>query len=110
MALGVEALERETFAAGARLGVKALRLLGKPAYKAERAGRIFVRFDEKLLDEMFAHWRTLPFAEYQRMVRDRTALEEELFRRDTAAFTVAADVDEAWDAEAREGPEPDASR
>ena len=108
MALGVEALERETFAAGTRLGVKALRLLGKPAYKAERAGRIFTRFDEKLLEEMFAHWRTLPFGEYQRIVRDRTALEEELFRRDTAAFTVAADVDEAWDAEAREDPTPDA--
>lgn len=102
MALGVDALERETFAAGARLGVKALRLLGKPAYKAERAGRIFTRFDERLLEEMFAHWRTLPFADYQRVVRDRTALEEDLLRRDTASLSVAADVDDAWDGEARE--------
>jgi glutathione-regulated potassium-efflux system ancillary protein KefC len=98
MARNVEALERETFAAGVKLGVKALRLLGKPAYKAERAGMIFARYDQRILDEMFHHWRREEFAAYQRLVRDRTALEEQLIREDIAAASRATS-EGGWDEE-----------
>lgn len=110
MARNVEALERETFAAGVRLGVKALRLLGKPAYKAERAGLVFTRYDERILAEMFDHWRREDFANYQRLVRDRTALEEQLIREDMASASRAV-TEGGWDeeTEARETFERSAS-
>ena len=91
----VDALERETFAASVRLAVKSMRLLGRGAYKADRAGKVFTRFDERILDEMFAHWTDKDAAEYQRLVRDRTALEEELIKRDGIALMGRTD-DDQW--------------
>jgi monovalent cation:proton antiporter-2 (CPA2) family protein len=93
----VDAVERETFEAGVRAGVKALRLLGAPAHQSERAGRLFRRYDERLLTEMAAHWGE-DFAAYQRAVRARSALEEELLQRDLAASLAGAQNDAAWDA------------
>jgi glutathione-regulated potassium-efflux system ancillary protein KefC len=91
----VDALERETFAAGVRLAVKSMRLLGRGAYKAERAGQVFARYDERILEEMFSHWTDKEAAEYQRIVRDRTALEEQLIARDGKAMTARSD-DDHW--------------
>jgi glutathione-regulated potassium-efflux system ancillary protein KefC len=89
----IDAFERETFAAGVRLAVKSLRLLGRPAYKSDRAGKIFMRYDEKVLTDMFSHWTDKEAAEYQRLVRDRTALEEQLIARDMTSFAGRSDED-----------------
>ena len=80
MAAKVDGLERDTFAAAVRLGVKSLQIMGKPAFAAERAGMIFSRYDERALTAMFEDWQRVEFADYQRIVRDRTALEEELLK------------------------------
>ena len=95
MSRKVDALERETFAAGVRLAVKSMRLLGRPAYKSERAGKIFTRYDERLLEDMFSHWVEQDMAGYQRIVRDRTALEGELIARDGTSMAGRND-DDQW--------------
>jgi glutathione-regulated potassium-efflux system ancillary protein KefC len=91
----VDGLERETFAAGVRLAVKSMRLLGRPAYKSDRAGKIFMRYDERILEDMFTHWTSQDAASYQRIVRDRTALEEELIARDSNTMLGRTD-DDQW--------------
>jgi glutathione-regulated potassium-efflux system ancillary protein KefC/glutathione-regulated potassium-efflux system protein KefB len=91
----VDGFERETFAAGVRLAVKSMRLLGKGAYKADRAGKLFTRYDERVLEEMFSHWADKDDAGYQRLVRDRTALEEQLIARDSASLAGRSD-DDQW--------------
>jgi glutathione-regulated potassium-efflux system ancillary protein KefC len=97
MSRSVDALERETFAGSVRLAVKSLRLLGRGAYKADRVGKIFTRYDEQLLADMFSHWSDKEAAEYQRIVRDRTALEEQLIARDIANFAGRNEEDQ-WGA------------
>jgi glutathione-regulated potassium-efflux system ancillary protein KefC len=89
----VDGFERETFAAGVRLAVKSLQLLGRPAYKSDRAGKIFMRYDEQVLSDMFSHWTDKEAAEYQRLVRDRTALEEQLIARDMSSFAGRSEED-----------------
>jgi glutathione-regulated potassium-efflux system ancillary protein KefC len=91
----VDGLERETFAASVRLAVKSLQLLGRPAYKSDRAGKIFTRYDERILTEMFSHWTDKDAADYQRLVRDRTALEEQLIARDMTSFS-RQDQEDQW--------------
>lgn len=91
----VDALERETFAGGVRLGVKSLLLLGASEADARLAGEAFIRFDERLLTEMHEHWAGKEFAEYQRVVRDRTALEEDLLRREAESLRAARQAPEA---------------
>ena len=91
----VDGFERETFAGGVRLAVKAMRLLGRPAHKSERAGKIFMRYDERVLAEMFTHWTDQDAVGFQRIVRDRTALEEQLIARDIAAMAGQTD-DDHW--------------
>jgi voltage-gated potassium channel Kch len=91
----VDGLERETFAASVRLAVKSMRLLGRPAYKSDRAGKVFTRYDERILDEMFHHWSDKDAADFQRIVRDRTALEEQLLARDMSPFS-RQDHEDQW--------------
>jgi glutathione-regulated potassium-efflux system ancillary protein KefC len=91
----VDGLERETFAASVRLAVKSLQLLGRGAYKSDRAGKIFTRYDERILADMFSHWTDKEAAEYQRLVRDRTALEEQLLARDMSMLGARTD-DDQW--------------
>lgn len=91
MAAGVDALERETFEGGLRLGMKALQTLGATMERAERAAAIFRTYDETLLKEMSQHW-TGDFAAYQKMIRGRVALEEELLKRDMAALDRLAET------------------
>lgn len=52
MDAGVEHVYRETFDSSLRLGVQALRLLGRRAYQAQRAARMFRRHDDDALDEL----------------------------------------------------------
>jgi voltage-gated potassium channel Kch len=105
----VDALEREVFEGGLRLGVSALKLLGHGAHRAERAGRLFRRYDERVLQEMNAHWDK-DFKSYQRAVRDHTALFEDLMRNDVQNLRTGYQ-DTAWDtasmdaeAQAEKGP------
>lgn len=93
MAKNVDAVERETFESSVRLGVKTLALLGFNAYRAERAADLFRKYDEKLLKEMSKHWGG-DFAAYQKVVRDSTAMFEDLMRTDMEALA-AANEDEA---------------
>jgi glutathione-regulated potassium-efflux system ancillary protein KefC/glutathione-regulated potassium-efflux system protein KefB len=90
MAKNVDALERETFESSVRLGVKTLGTLGFGAYQAERAGELFRKYDDKLLAEMSKLWGG-DYAEYQKAVRDRTAMFEDLMRIDMAAISGAND-------------------
>jgi glutathione-regulated potassium-efflux system ancillary protein KefC len=53
MALGVDALERETFRAAIALGEKALTVLGHPAEEARRMAETFEDHDERLLNESY---------------------------------------------------------
>ena len=53
MALGVEALERETFRAAITLGEKALIALGHPHDEARRMAHTFEEHDERLLAESY---------------------------------------------------------
>lgn len=94
MSLKVDAFERETFAASVRLAVKSMGLLGRPAYKSDRAGKIFTRFDERLLTDMFTTWQNTETAEYQRIVRDRTALEEQLIAQENRSGIGRTDQDQ----------------
>jgi hypothetical protein len=50
---------------------------------------------------MFEDWQRVEFADYQRIVRDRTALEEELLKRDMVALVGKSDGDE-WGEETLE--------
>jgi glutathione-regulated potassium-efflux system ancillary protein KefC len=95
MARKVDGFERETFAAGVRLAVKSMQLLGRPAYKSDRAGKIFARYDEKILTEMYSHWSDKNASDFQRIVRDRTALEEQLLARDMSPFS-RLDHEDQW--------------
>ncbi len=54
MDAGVQHVYRETFDSSLRMGVQALRLLGRRAYQAERAARMFRRHDDDALDELRA--------------------------------------------------------
>jgi glutathione-regulated potassium-efflux system ancillary protein KefC/glutathione-regulated potassium-efflux system protein KefB len=95
LAKKVDDVERETFEAGLRLGIKAMRVLGMRANQAERAGRFFRRHDERLLNEMVKHWGTDDFRE---ILRSRQSMTEELMRRDLATYE-SGPPDGAWDTE-----------
>lgn len=79
---GVDAFERETFLSAVRAAKKGMRLLGATELELEVAADAFISFDERLLHEMYETFHKEEFATYQRIVRDRTALEEELLRRE----------------------------
>ncbi len=110
MQRNVDALERETFESSIRLGVKTLAMLGQNAFRAERAGRVFRSYDEKLLSEMSKLWGG-DFAAFQKAVRDRSALFEELLRVDIAAMEAdAGERDEAVEEYVREAREANAEQ
>jgi glutathione-regulated potassium-efflux system ancillary protein KefC len=85
IAKNVDDFERETFDSSLRLGMKTLTALGVSSYHAERAGEVFRRYDEKILYEMSKHWGT-DMATFRKMVRDNTAMFEELMRTDIDAM------------------------
>ena len=83
--------------------MKTLAVLGFGVYQSERAGELFRRYDEKLLGEMASLWSG-DFAAYQKVVRDRTAMFEDLMRTDMTAMRNAND-DEALAIEAEAAAE-----
>lgn len=97
LASGVNVVERETFEAGLRLGVKALRALGFGAYQSERAGKIFRRHDERQLEMMRAHWTPDDFDAYRSAMNQRRAMLEDALKRDLDALGVSP-LDDGWDA------------
>jgi glutathione-regulated potassium-efflux system ancillary protein KefC len=82
MKLGVDALERETFMGGVRLAKKSLKLLGVSEEKASLVAEAFIATDERVMEEVYEASLTMEFAEYQRIIRDRTALEAETIRQE----------------------------
>jgi glutathione-regulated potassium-efflux system ancillary protein KefC/glutathione-regulated potassium-efflux system protein KefB len=103
VAKNVDAIERETFESSLRLGAKTLGLLGVSGYRADRAVDLFRKYDEKLLTEMARHWGG-DFATFQKVVRDRTAMFEDLMRTDMEALGAAnEDEMEAMEKAAGEG-------
>jgi glutathione-regulated potassium-efflux system ancillary protein KefC/glutathione-regulated potassium-efflux system protein KefB len=106
----VDGFERETFESSLRLGVRTLGILGLTPFRAERAGRVFRSYDEKLLVEMAKLWGG-DFAAFQKTVRDRSALFEELMRVDIAAMEAeAGERDEAVEEYVREAREANAEQ
>jgi voltage-gated potassium channel Kch len=110
MDAGVEHVWRETFDSSLRLGVQALRLLGRRAYQAERAARLFRRHDEDAMDELRAVREDREA--YLGVARRRIAdLEQTLL----ADLTEAKETEAGWDGESlrkdvlsRPGPPADA--
>jgi len=100
IAKNVDGFERETFESSLKLGVKALVTLGVGPFQAERAGEVFRRYDEKILYEMSKHWGG-DMATFQKMVRDNTAMFEELMRTDMDAMRNANANDQELHAEPR---------
>jgi CPA2 family monovalent cation:H+ antiporter-2 len=91
---GVEHVYRETFDSSLRLGVGALRLLGRRAYQAERAARTFRRHDDAALDELRAVRGDREA--YLGVARTRIA---DLERTLLADITEEKETDAGWDAE-----------
>jgi glutathione-regulated potassium-efflux system ancillary protein KefC len=90
----VDGLERETFEGSVRLGVAALRQLGMPAHAADRAGKIFRRYDERLFADMARHWGDIDA--YRAAMLGQRNMVEDLLRRDMATFR-ADPLDDGWD-------------
>jgi glutathione-regulated potassium-efflux system protein KefB len=96
MKRNVDAIERETFEGGLRLGARALRALGWRAHQAERAAGLFRRHDERNLLAMFERWSEGDSDAYRSAVNERRALVAEMLGRDLVAAQ-APTPDEAWD-------------
>jgi len=94
---GVEHVFHETAGSALDAGARALRLLGMPAYTAERAARRLGRHDLESASQL-ASVRHDESA-YVAMVRERVAELETLFQRDPI-HPDGAD-DHAWDREPR---------
>jgi monovalent cation:proton antiporter-2 (CPA2) family protein len=94
MDAGVEHVYRETFDSSLRLGVKALRLLGRRGYQAERAARTFRRHDDAALDELRAVRQDREA--YLGVARRRIA---DLERVLLADLTEEKETDAGWDSE-----------
>ncbi|MEE8395188.1 MAG: cation:proton antiporter, partial [bacterium] len=92
--LGVETIQRETFASAVSLGVAALRRLGFRAYQAVRAGRAFQLHDEAFMHKMAAHRH-----DQKRLIFASAQMREELERMlQTDLKDHAGHTDGAWDA------------
>jgi hypothetical protein len=94
MDAGVQHVYRETFDSSLRLGVQALRLLGRRAYHAERAARTFRRHDDEALDELRAVRQDREA--YLGVARRRIA---DLERTLLADLTEKKETDAGWDSE-----------
>jgi CPA2 family monovalent cation:H+ antiporter-2 len=92
----VEGAYRETFHTALRVGVDTLRLLGRPAHAAWRAGATFSEHDERMLRELAAH-RTEGEA-YISRVRERQRDFEAILNAEAAG--PPEPLDEGWDSEA----------
>jgi monovalent cation:proton antiporter-2 (CPA2) family protein len=92
----VEGAYRETFHTALRVGVDTLRLLGRPAHAAWRAGATFTEHDERMLRELAAH-RTEGEA-YVSRVRERLADFEAILNAEAAG--PSEPPDQGWDSEA----------
>ena len=94
MDAGVQHVYRETFDSSLRLGVEALRLLGRLAYQADRAARTFRRHDDEALDELRAVREDREA--YLGVARRRIA---DLERTLLADLTETKETEAGWDAE-----------
>ena len=93
MEAGADGMARETFGSALELGVEALRRLGRPAYEAERAGRLFRRHDLRTLHRLGA--LRGDDGRYSLAVREASEQLYRVLERDQA--TGEAIVDEGWD-------------
>ncbi|MDO1557830.1 monovalent cation:proton antiporter-2 (CPA2) family protein [Brevundimonas sp. 2R-24] len=95
LAKGAHVIERETFEGGLAMGAEALKALGWRAYRAERAARLFRRYDERMFEELRELWD-----DDERFVvaaRESSPRMEDLLRADlqlqTHAHVLGADDD-----------------
>jgi monovalent cation:proton antiporter-2 (CPA2) family protein len=93
---GADLVIRETFAAAVDMGAGALRLLGVPAFEAERTGRIFRRHDQESFEALRA-LRDADIGSYGLAFRERREMLKSVLARDFQ--TVHAVDDLGWDAE-----------
>lgn len=90
---GLRHVYRETLDTSLRMGIDALRLLGMRGYRAQRAAKIFLQHDERVLLELARHYADNK--SYINAVRMRIAELEELIQADDAEPDL--DRDAGWD-------------
>ncbi|HET8799202.1 MAG TPA: cation:proton antiporter, partial [Thermoanaerobaculia bacterium] len=86
---------REHLDTSIRLGVDVLKMLGRRAYSAQRAGQRFLRWDEEAMAPLAKHRHDK--RQYVDRVREQIALQEELLRADLQHDPTEGD--HAWDSE-----------
>jgi len=94
MKRGVLLFRRDTLGSAVDLGVDALKELGFHPYRAMRAGRIFMEYDELALREMAPHYGK-DDARYVSLARQHMRNLESILRSD--AKGEAGDRSDAWD-------------
>ncbi len=99
-AAGADRVVRETFAGGVEMATEALRVLGTPAFEAERLGRIFRRHDLETMNILREIRKTAPIGSeaYGLAFRERRDMLSQVLTRDFAKPPVIGD--EGWDSDA----------
>lgn len=92
---GADLVVRETFAGAVDMGTGALRLMGVPAFEAERTGRIFRRHDQESFDAL-RELRTEDMGSYGLAFRERREMLKRVLARDFQTVHDVADL--GWDA------------
>lgn len=92
---GLTRVYRETLDTSLRMGIDAMRLLGMRGYRAQRAAKIFMQHDERILRELARHYADNQA--YLNVVRQRIAELEELIKADDAEPDL--DRDAGWDSD-----------
>ncbi len=93
---GLGRVYRETLDTALRMGLDAMQLLGLRAYRAQRAAKIFLNHDERILRELAQHYADNKA--YLNVVRQRIVELEELIKADDAESDL--DRDAGWDSDA----------
>lgn len=92
---GLAHVYRETLDTSLRMGIDAMRLLGMRGYRAQRAAKIFLQHDERILRELARHYADKKA--YLNVVRQRIVELEELIKADGAQPDL--DRDAGWDSD-----------
>ncbi len=92
---GLAHVYRETLDTSLRMGIDAMRLLGMRGYRAQRAAKIFLQHDERILRELARHYADKKA--YLNVVRQRIVELEELIKADDAQPDL--DRDAGWDSD-----------
>ncbi|GLS76503.1 potassium transporter [Oharaeibacter diazotrophicus] len=94
---GADRVVRETFEGGIEMATESLRVLGVPAFEANRLGRIFRRHDIETMDVLRVVRKTGDRDAYGLAFRQRREMLSSVLTRDVQ--TVPGTDDSGWDAE-----------